>query len=563
MNDHFPTRRAFLAGAAGGLVATSAMGAPAAAAAPARRPNFVIVLADDLGWGELGCYGQKMIETPNLDRLAAEGVRFTSAYSGAPLCAPSRASLLTGLHTGHSTVRENPEGGQQLSMTSADLTFGGLLKLTGYRTACIGKWGFGPEQSHQPSHPNARGFGEFFGFIGHRHAHQYWPHYLWHNRDTVDLGGNAYAPDLFLDRAKRFIKDAADSDDPFLLYLPTTLPHAPSEVPGTAGRYENKPWTRANRRHAAQVTRLDAHVGEVIRTLRECGVADSTIVLFSGDNGPHREKGVTPWLFDANGPFRADKRDLYEGGIRVPMIAWSPSLLRGGAVESEPVAFWDVLPTLADFAGVPVPDHLDGLSMRGLLTGAGGFAGHPHLFWNRPRKVQAVRRGHWKAVRFAPRIAGAGPGGRLELYDLKTDRGEKHDLAGERPELAAELDALMDASVAPDPRLPYGMRLGGQVAARGGRTHELVVTLHNGSKVSWDDLRIDLSVPKGWRVSRSTARRALEPGASAKVVFRVTPPSQTAPPRRFTSTARFSAGGRPVRFLAHRKIAVVAADADR
>ncbi|MDF5758225.1 sulfatase-like hydrolase/transferase [Spongiactinospora sp. TRM90649] len=571
MNDLSPTRRAFLAGA-GGLATTSAMGAlPAAAHAAAGvagraagfpdRPNFVIILADDLGWGELGCYGQKKIVTPQLDRLAAEGIRFTSAYSGAPLCAPSRASLLTGLHTGHSTVRENPEGGPQLSMTSADLTFGGLLKLGGYRTACIGKWGFGPEQPHQPSHPNTRGFGEFFGFIGHRHAHQYWPSYLWHNRERVQLGGKHYAPDLFLDRAKRFIKGSAKSGDPFLLYFPTTLPHAPSEVPGTAGRYEKEPWTRPNRRHAAQVTRLDSHVGEIIATLREAGVADSTIVLFAGDNGPQREKGVTPWLFDSNGPYRADKRDVYEGGIRIPMIAWSPAMIRRGGVESEPVAFWDVLPTLADLAGLPMPDHLDGLSMRGLFTGA-GFAGHKHLFWNRPRKAQAVRRGRWKAVRFSPGIAGAGPDGRLELYDLRSDRGERHDLAAKRPNIASELNALMDASVGPDPRVPYGMRLIERPDTPAGEPHELVVTLHNGSKVAWSGLRVHLDAPDGWRVRGSTRGKTLQPGASTRLVFRVTPPSREAAPRRFTSTAHFTANGKAVRFLARRQIGV-APDARR
>ncbi|NUP02733.1 MAG: sulfatase-like hydrolase/transferase, partial [Nonomuraea sp.] len=311
------------------LAGTLASLAVPSEAAPARadttlpaRPNIVVILADDLGWGEIGSQGQRLIDTPNLDRLADEGVRFATAYSGAPLCAPSRCALLTGLHAGHGTVRENPEGGEQHALTSADLTFAELLQLAGYRTACVGKWGFGPERAGQDSHPNARGFGEFFGYIGHKHAHQYYPRYLWHNGTKVHLGGRSYAPDLFRERAIDFIRTRGE--DPFLLYFASNLPHAPSVVPGDAGPYEDEPWTRANRRHAAQVTRLDSDVAALVRTLREEGVAGSTLVLFTSDNGPHHEKGVTPELFDSNGPLRGDKRDLYEGGIRVPLIAWSP-----------------------------------------------------------------------------------------------------------------------------------------------------------------------------------------------------------------------------------------------
>ncbi|MCG5218168.1 sulfatase-like hydrolase/transferase [Streptosporangium soli] len=552
MSTHSPSRRAFIAGT-GGLVTTALVGAGQAGLPD--RPNIVLVLADDLGWGQLGCYGQDKIKTPTLDRLAAEGLRFTSAYSGAPLCAPSRAALLTGLHTGHATVRENPEGGTQHSLTSSDLTFANLLKLAGYRTACFGKWGFGPETPAQPSHPNSRGFDEFFGFIGHKHAHQYWPDYLWHNQERVHLGRRSYAPDLFLQRAKEFIRESAD--EPFLLYFPTTLPHAPSQVPGGTGEYADRPWTRANRGHAAQVTRLDTHVAEIIRTLREAGVADSTVLLFAGDNGPHREKGVTPGLFDSNGPFRADKRDLYEGGIRVPMIAWSPSLPRRGEVVEEQVASWDVLPTLADLAGLPLPDHLDGRSFSGLLTGS-GHTGHDYLFWNRPRKAQAVRRGRWKAVRFAPGIAGAGASGRFELYDLRTDLGERRNLTATRPEIAAELNALMDASVGPDPRTPYGLRVTAARTGLRGEPHEMVVRLHNGSAVSWNDVHLSLDVPPGWRATGDGRRAVLMPGDSITTTFTVTAPAgRTSLTRTLLARARFDASGRRVRFRSRRKLTVV------
>ncbi|MFC7099135.1 sulfatase-like hydrolase/transferase [Nonomuraea rubra] len=421
-----PSRRALLAGTFAGLALPGAVSTALPAQAEAtvrrgslpRRPNILLILADDLGWAEIGSNGQRLIRTPNLDRLAAEGVQFKTAYAGAPLCAPSRCSLLTGLHAGHSTVRENPEGGPQHSLTDADLTFAEVLQLSGYRTACIGKWGFGPEEAGQASHPNMRGFDEFFGYIGHKHAHQYFPKYLWHNGQKVQLDGSKYAPHLFRQRAVEFI--GAGGDQPFLLYFASTLPHSPSVVPGDAGEYEDKPWSGPNRRHAAQVARLDTDVAALIRALRDEGVAKDTLVLFTSDNGPHRERGVTPWLFDSNGPLRADKRDVYEGGIRVPLIAWSPGL--SPRVERRPVASWDLLPTLADLAETPVPANLDGLSFRGLLTGEDAPR-HTHLVWNRPRKAQAIRRGRWKLVRFAPNIAGAGPEGRIELYDLTKDQG--------------------------------------------------------------------------------------------------------------------------------------------
>ncbi|MEV0237754.1 arylsulfatase [Nonomuraea sp. NPDC050786] len=513
-----PSRRTMLAGTLAGL----ALPAPAdAATGLPGRPNIVVILADDLGWGEIGSQGQRLISTPNLDRLAAEGVRFETAYSGAPLCAPSRCALLTGLHAGHGTVRENPEGGPQHSLTGADLTFAELLRLSGYRTACIGKWGFGPDRPGQASHPNERGFDEFFGYIGHAHAHQYFPGYLWHNGAKVWLGGRSYAPDLFRRRAIDFIRQAGD--DPFLLYFPTNLPHSPSVVPGDAGPYEGRPWSGPNRRHAAQVTRLDADVAALVRALREAGVAERTLVLFTSDNGPHHEKGVTPELFDSNGPFRGVKRNLYEGGIRVPLIAWSPRL-RPRVVE-QPVASWDVLPTLADLAGVPVPAHLDGRSFRGLLTGDGAPE-HDHLVWNRPRKIQAIRRGRWKLLRFAPHIAGAGPGGRIELYDLATDPGEHRDLAATRAALAGELTALLDGSIGPDPRVPYGL----ETELAGGR---VLVTLHNGSSVPWRNVRLSLNG------ARARTVPVVAPGTSITVGF----PLPGAD--RLTARARFTADGRP------------------
>lgn len=526
-----PSRRALLAGTFAGLALPGAVSTALPAQAEAtvrrgslpRRPNILLILADDLGWAEIGSNGQRLIRTPNLDRLAAEGVQFKTAYAGAPLCAPSRCSLLTGLHAGHSTVRENPEGGPQHSLTDADLTFAEVLQLSGYRTACIGKWGFGPEEAGQASHPNMRGFDEFFGYIGHKHAHQYFPKYLWHNGQKVQLDGSKYAPHLFRQRAVEFI--GAGGDQPFLLYFASTLPHSPSVVPGDAGEYEDKPWSGPNRRHAAQVARLDTDVAALIRALRDEGVAKDTLVLFTSDNGPHRERGVTPWLFDSNGPLRADKRDVYEGGIRVPLIAWSPGL--SPRVERRPVASWDLLPTLADLAETPVPANLDGLSFRGLLTGEDAPR-HTHFVWNRPRKAQAIRRGRWKLVRFAPNIAGAGPEGRIELYDLTKDQGESRDLAAARPQITQELVELLDSSIGEDPRMPYGLRTeltGGQV----------VVTLHNGSAVPWTQVELGLD---GKRRTRAHTVARVDPGMAISVGF---PAPSTG---RITARAGFRAGGR-------------------
>jgi len=474
-----PSRRKFLAGAAAGLgvaalpmlrpdAATSGA-APAArprtravpaAARAADRPNIVLIVADDLGYGEVGAYGQRLIRTPSIDRLAAEGLTFTQAYANAPVCAPARCSLLTGMHTGHAAVRENPFDGPQGSLGPGDTTFAEILRARGYRTACFGKWGFGPEKPGQPSSPEARGFDEFYGYITHGHAQKYHPRYLFHNGKRVRAHG-AYAPDLIQERAMRFLKDAGD--DPFLLYLTPNLPHAPSDVPNLAP-YGDKPWPRADRGHAAQVTRLDAYVGAITALLRRRGLAERTIVLVTSDNGPHEEKGFDPDRFDANGPLRGYKRNLYEGGIRVPFIAWSPGRVPPG-VSDRPLAHIDVLPTLAGLSGARAP-RTDGLSAVPALAGTRRTGHRPgHLYWYRNDKyatrradraehgrmkhlAEAVRDGDWKAIRYAPGRDRTAPDRRwhVELYDLATDPGERHDVAGRHPKVADRLVRLMHES---------------------------------------------------------------------------------------------------------------------
>lgn len=463
-----PNRRQFLAGSAAATLGLAALPSrPAEAAGRRRRPNVVLVLADDLGYGELGAYGQGQIRTPRLDRLAAEGLRFTSAYAAAAVCAPSRASLLTGLHGGHATVRENPFGGPQGSLTAGDTTFAQVLAGRGYRTGCFGKWGFGPEEAGQESHPNARGFDEFFGYITHGHAHDYYPDYLWHNGERVELPENAggkkgtFAPDLFTSRALDFIDDA--DGDPFLLLLTPNVPHAPSDAPHT-GDYDDQPWPAADKGHAEQVSYLDRTVGAIVDRLRGRGLARDTVVLVTSDNGPHEEGGFNPDLFDANGPLRGYKRNLYEGGIRVPLIAWSPGRISPGSAD-RPTPLIDLLPTFADLAGAPAPGGIDGRSVAPLLTGAGPAPEHRLLYWYRNdpgstrraneadegrilRLAEAARSGDFKAVRFAPGRDRTVPDEEweVELYDVAADPGERVDVAGLYPEVAERLVAGMRAA---------------------------------------------------------------------------------------------------------------------
>ncbi|MDX2933376.1 sulfatase-like hydrolase/transferase [Streptomyces ipomoeae] len=540
-----PSRRRFLAGtaaigatgAATGCVAHEARKAadphpatevsrPAvsivpAAQAPAQRLNFVVVLADDLGYGELGSYGQKLIDTPRLDALASEGLRFTDAYSPAPVCAPARASMLTGLHSGHATVRTNPWGpGGQGSLTEHDFTFAEALRALGYRTGLIGKWGFGPEKPNQPSHPNARGFEEFYGYLTHKHAHDYYPTYLWNNGKKQNIPENrdgarkVYAPDLIEERALGFVD--AHKDQPFLLFLAPTVPHAPSQVPNV-GEYANRPWARPDKAHAAQVTGLDTLVGNVVDRLKAHGIDRRTVVLVTSDNGPHEEGGTNPDLFNANGPLRGYKRNLYEGGIRVPLIAWSPRRVPVGTTD-RPTPLIDLLPTLAELAGAPAPSDIDGLSVAPLLRGTGARAAqHDHLYFYRnhngvtpradrvdrgraKRAAEAVRVGNLKAIRFAPGQNRKAPDSQwqVELYDLARDPGERDDLAAKRPAQADALVALMHTSwVDTYKRKPFGVSL--KVTRRNGK-FLVTATLANGSARPWTAARVALTAPNDWQV---------------------------------------------------------------
>lgn len=540
-----------------------------------RRPNIVVVLLDDLGYGEVGAYGQRQIATPRLDRLAREGLRFTDAYASAPVCAPSRCSLMTGLHSGHARVRTNLlMGAGTTALHEGDTTFAEVLRAAGYRTGLIGKWGFGPSEAGTPSHPNARGFEEFYGYMTHWHAHRYYPRYLWRDqrREMIPENRDAeavYAPDRFRDEALDFIR--RHRDEPFLLTLALNLPHAPSDVPDQ-GEYADRPWPEADRGHAAQITRLDGYVGDLVAELRAQGLERDTVLLVTSDNGPHAEAGVDPDLVDANGPLSGYKRNLFEGGIRVPLIAWGPGRIRPGTT-GHITQQTDLLPTLAELAGAPAPHDVDGRSMASVLAG-GTAPAQPYLYWyrldngNQPvaqaveggrlrQACEAVRKGRWKAIRWAPGRDRDVPDDACDvaLYDLEDDLAERHDLAAERPGLAAALVRLMHASWVEDyVRAPYGLTVTGPRRLAPGRTVLITARLANGSASAWHSARLELRAPHGWSVDRlgdSGPRRVL-PGAVATARWRVTAPAKGRAEDRSEATlaviAEAGFGGVPLRF---------------
>ncbi len=436
----------------------------------AERPNIVYILADDLGYGDLGCYGQKDIRTPHLDQMAREGMRFTQHYAGSPVCAPSRSCLMTGQHTGHTPIRGNkevrPEG--QWPLPADAVTLAEVLKKAGYVTGAFGKWGLGYPGSE--GDPINQGFDEFFGYNCQRLAHSQYPYHLWHNKTKVMLRGNEdhknqqYAPDLIQKQALAFIE--SNKDRPFFLYVPCTLPHAELLVPedeivkSYRGRWPEKPYKgvdsgpryklgpyascptpKAN--YAAMVTRLDMYVGQIRAKLKELGLERNTLIIFSSDNGPHAEGGANPAYFKSNDGLRGKKRDVYEGGIRVPMIACWPGKIAPGTVSDHVSAFWDVLPTLAELVGVEPPKNIDGISFLPTLLGhPEQQRQHKYLYWEfyEGGGKQAVRLGDWKGVRLH---VARNPNGPIELYNLKNDLHEDHNVAAEHPEVVSQIERIM------------------------------------------------------------------------------------------------------------------------
>jgi uncharacterized sulfatase len=447
-------------------------GAECAAAPVDRRPNIVFILADDLGYGDLGCYGQQIIQTPRLDRMAAEGIRFTQFYAGSTVCAPSRCVLMTGLHTGHARVRGN--GGVRIqSLQSADRTIADMLKQAGYATALCGKWGLGDVPDGTTGLPNKQGFDYFYGYLNQTHAHNYYPEFLWRNSERVALqntvshipeenspGGYAtkkveYSHDLIANESLQFVRE--HHGKPFFLYWAMTVPHANNEAHRALGDgqevpdygiYTDRPWPNPDKGQAAMITRMDADVGRLFDLLAELGIDDNTLVLFSSDNGPHREGGQSAERFDPNGPLRGMKRDLYEGGIRVPLIARWPGKIPAGGTSDHIAYFGDIFATLAEAANRPLSDGLDSISMLPALTGRSGEQRqHDYLYWEfyEQGSKQAVRWRNWKAVR-TPMLTG-----KTELYNIEEDLGETADLAASHPEIVRRLEDMMDNAHVPDP----------------------------------------------------------------------------------------------------------------
>jgi arylsulfatase A-like enzyme len=433
-------RRQFLA------LSAAALAPGAGQAARTSPPNIIFILADDLGYGDLGCYGQKRVRTPNLDRLAAQGMRFTQAYAGSTVCAPSRCSLMTGFHTGHATIRGNkkPEVGLRLG----EETIASTLKRAGYSTALFGKWGLGGPRTG--SVPNRRGFDSFYGYLDQQHAHNSYPEHLWDNENEAFLTGNwfgrrkEYAPDLFTQRALDFPKNPPA--EPFFLYLATTIPHADNELGAFSGNgmevpdasaYSANDWPQQEKNFAAMITRMDGDIGAILDLLETTGLARNTLVLFSSDNGPHKEGAHDPQFFNSSGILRGIKRDLYDGGIRVPLIARWPGQIGPNTVSENVVAFWDVLPTLAEIAGTRSPAGIDGRSFAATLRG-GPQPVHEPLYWEFHERgfTRAVRTGDWKGV-------SPGPAKALELYDLKMDPAESNNVAAAHPDMVARINGIL------------------------------------------------------------------------------------------------------------------------
>ncbi len=445
-----------------------------AQARPVEKPNIIYILVDDMGYGDLGSYGQEILKTPHLDKMAAEGIRFTQHYAGSTVCAPSRASLMTGRDPGHSWVRGNYETGEhgfggELELRPEDTTIGEILQQrAGYKTAVIGKWGMGMDGT--TGEPGKKGFDYSYGFLNQAHAHWHYPAYLYKNgkKEPVaeNVGGKRgyFSNDIFTDEAVKFINGAGE--EPFFLYLAYTIPHAEllvpedtifnffkgqfEEVPYVAsmagsdgkdslGFYNSQPYPKAA--YAAMITHVDNAVQKVLQTIKNAGLDENTIVMFSSDNGPHKEGGADPKYFDSNGALRGAKRDLYEGGIRVPFIVRWPGKITAGQVSDHVSAFWDILPTLAALAGT----GLDGITTEGismvptLLGREQEQEKHDYLYWEFHEEKyshQAVRMGKWKAFRKDPK-------GPTALYNLETDISETTDLSEGNRKLVKEMEAIM------------------------------------------------------------------------------------------------------------------------
>jgi len=438
------------------------------------KPNIIFIFADDLGYGDVGCYGQQKIETPNIDKLAQKGMKFTQFYSGSTVCAPSRSSFLTGLHTGHTAVRGNvsypPEG--QTPIPDSVITFANLLQQNGYATAAFGKWGLGYITTS--GDPNKKGFDLFYGYNCQSLAHNYYPDHLWNNHDRIDFAAkdSVYSADIIHQQALQYIKNTGEK--PFFLYLPYTIPHGEvivphdsiyyyyikkfNEQPVTAKRmYDGRPLGEyPHASFAAMIARLDRYVGEIVKLVEEKGIANNTLIIFTSDNGPHKEGGGDPEFFNSNGIYKGIKRDLYEGGIRVPFIAYWLGKIRSSVINN-PAALWDMYPTFLQMAGVTIKKNIDGISLTPTLFQKGKQKQHEYFYWEFHENDgrQAIRWGKWKAIKLEVTKISDPP---IELYDLDKDSQEVNNVAAQNPEIVKKMAELFSKEHQYNPDWPLLFR---------------------------------------------------------------------------------------------------------
>ena len=434
--------------------------------ADTKKTNIILIMVDDAGYGDFGCYGQKLFTTPNIDRMAASGMLFTQHYSGSTVCAPTRCSIMNGVHTGHAFVRGNrevqPEG--QAPIPSDMITIPKLLRKAGYVTGMFGKWGLGaPKSSGDPMN---QGWDEFFGYNCQRQAHTFYPKHLWHNYEKVMLDGKTYSHDLIQEKALQFIRD--NEKKPFFAYLPLTIPHAAMQCPeedvapfrkkfpqfeNKIGKYSHGSIIRNPvAAFAGMMTRMDRGIGQILDLLNELDIAENTLVLFTSDNGPHYEGGHQPEFFNSNGPLKGHKRDLYEGGIRVPLIAYWPGKIKSGSVSNHICAHWDLMPTFCELAKISEPNHTDGISYIPALTGKKQKR-HAYLYWefHSYGNAQAIRMGNWKGIRLKVKN---NPNAPIQLFNLKKDIGETNNIAANHPDIIRRFTKLFKKAHTPSERFP-------------------------------------------------------------------------------------------------------------
>ena len=447
------------------LLACLSIAATGARSEATSQPNIIYILLDDAGYGDLSCYGQTKFLTPNIDRLASEGMKFTNHYSGSTVCAPTRSVIMSGLHTGHTPSRGNreikPVG--QFPIPATTFTIAEALKKAGYATGAFGKWGLGnPGSEGDPIH---QGFDRFFGYNCQRNAHTYYPTWLFDDLRKIELDGKTYAHDLIMDKAVEWID--RQHENPFFCFLPVTIPHAAMHVPekyaapfrkkfpefeNKVGRYgNNKPFAKnPAAQFAGMMTALDEGIGRVLKSLKKHQIDQNTIVLLSSDNGPHKEGGHMPNYFNSNGGLRGFKRDLYEGGIRCPLLVRWPGKVEAGSTSNHISAHWDLFPTFCELAGINPPEGLDGISFLPTLLGKEQEK-HEHLYWEfyEGGGKRAVRIGKWKAVQ--NQVNRKGKDAPIEIYDLESDRAETSDLAAHNSELIARIQKIFEQSHTPSP----------------------------------------------------------------------------------------------------------------